>query len=299
MLESTGTKVVYNNLSDQLRKDIEDKAAEAGRFIKYKFDIARKNPDVEMRVGGEYLYPLLYSLSPVTFDIIDPYDKKRKKIGLVKQLKEFGAVDNSFYRVQVNEWDRGILRLDMNKAEDRDKFAYLELHPKLSGGAFQDANSYVVVSKIDDVKAARKSLGEKEGRANAMFVATSMTVSEVKDFACAMGWDEHEDIDILRDRVLDIADKTPDFFKDFINNKQIEYRAVIKRAMDNNVIQFQPVENKFVWGSNGQTIAVLERCEGGIEEILQRMCDWILTSKNGNDVYARLKGILKVPSSAT
>jgi hypothetical protein len=34
MLEQIGTKVVYNNLSDELRKVLDGKATEAGRVIK-------------------------------------------------------------------------------------------------------------------------------------------------------------------------------------------------------------------------------------------------------------------------
>lgn len=296
MLESIGTKVVYNNLSDQLRKDLEDKLAESPRYINYKFAIARPNPDVEMRVGGDYLYPLRWSLTPVSFDIIDPYDKKRKRIGLVTRLREMGAPDDGFRRILLEEAWRGILRLDKTDANDRDAFACLELHPKLEGGRFRDQNMPAVFKRIDEVQEARKSRSEKENRANAMFVATSMTNAEIMDFACAMGWDENRDIEIIRDEVLELADKNAQFFRDFINNKSIEYRAVIKRAMDNNIVAFQPVENKFIWSSNGQTIAILERCEGGIEDVLSRMSDWVITSKNGQEVFSKMKVLLKVPA---
>jgi hypothetical protein len=290
MLEQIGTKVVYNNLSDELRKVLDGKATEAGRFIKYKFAIARKNPDIEQRTGGEYLYPQRWALSPVTFDIID-YDKKRKRIGLVTRLREYGNPDDGFRRVYLDEAWRGVYILDMNDKDDRDTFCYLELHPKLENGLFRDPNMPAVFSRIDEVKQAKKSLTDRENRANSMFVATTLTDSETRDFACAMGWDEHEDIAIIRDKVLEIADKEQEFFKNFINNKSIEYRAVIKRAMDNNIIAFQPVENKFVWVASGQAIAVLERCEGN--KVLDRMSDWVQTSKNGQEVYSKLKGMLQ------
>jgi hypothetical protein len=140
------------------------------------------------------------------------------------------------------------------------------------------------------VMEAKVSLTARENRANAMFVASQMTEQEVKDFASAMGWDEHQDIHIMRDKIMQDADNDPDWFKSFIDNKSIEYRAVIKRAMDNNIIQWQPVENKFVWASNNQPIAILDRCEDG--KVLERMSDWISTSKNGQEVLIKLKGLL-------
>jgi len=260
MLDQIGTKPVYNNLSPKLREELDKKAKDAGRFVKYKFAIARKNPDTERKTGGEYLYPLRWTLTPVTYTITDPYDNIRKRIGLINQLKEFGAPDDGFRRVVLDEQFRGILTLDMESQEDQDVFMYLEMHPKLEGGRFRDTNDMAVFNRIDELKEAKTALTSKQNRANAMFVATQMTANEVRDFACAMGWNESDEIEIIRNNILEIADSDPEWFKTFINNKAIEYRAVVKRAMDNNIIAWQPVENKFIWSSNGQTIATLDRC---------------------------------------
>lgn len=289
MLDQVGTKPVYNNLSKELRDRLNKRAKEAGRFVKYKFAIARRNPDGEHKTGGEYLYPLRWTLTPVTFDITD-VDGIRKKIGIVNELKEFGAPSDGFKRCVVDEPFRGILTLDMEDMEDQDMFAYLELHPKLEGGDFHDKNEMAIFKHIDDVKEAKHSLTARENRANAMFVASQMSTQEIKDFACAMSWDESDDISILRDRVMALADNDPLWFKGFIDDKSIEYRAVVKRAMDRKIIVWQPVENKFSWASNGQTIAVLDRCEDG--KVLERMSDWVVTSKNGQEVYTKLKGLL-------
>ena len=290
MLDQIGTKPIYNNLSTQLRERLTKKATESGRYVKYKFAIAKRNPDQEMKTGGEYLYPLRWALTPVTYHITDPYDGIRKKIGIVDRLKEFGAPDDGFRRVILAEQFKGILTLDLENMADQDVFMFLEMHPKLEGGDFRDTNEMAIFKRIDDIKEAKTSLSARENRANAMFVASQMSVNEIKDFACAMGWDEHLDNSILRDKVMELADKDPLWFKEFIDNKSIEYRAVIKRAMDNHVIAWQPVENKFVWSSNNQTIAILDRCEDG--KVLERMSDWIVTSKNGQEVYTKLKGIL-------
>lgn len=290
MLDQVGTRPIYNNLSPQLRETLDKAASEGGRFRKYKFAIAKRNPDGELKTGGAYLYPLRWALTPVTFSITDPHDKIRKRIALVKRLKEFGAPDDGFRRVVLDEQFKGVLTIDMENMEDQDMYMYLELHPKLEGGAFRDQNEIAIFKRIDDVKEAKTSLTARENRANAMFVASQMSVKEIKDFACAMAWDEHEDISIIRDKVMGLAENDPQWFKDFIDNKSIEYRAVIKRAMDNNIITWHPVENKFAWSSNNQTIAILERCEDG--KVLERMSDWIITSKNGQEVYIKLKGLL-------
>lgn len=290
MLDQIGTKPVYNNLSPQLRDQLAKRMADVGRYAKYKFAIAKRNPDGEKRTGGEYLYPLRWTLTPVSFYITDPGDGLRKRIGIIDRLKEFGAPDDAFKRVRLDEPYRGILTLDLELMGDQDIFAYLELHPKFEGGQFRDKNEMALFRRIDDVKEAKSSLTTMENRANAMFVASQMTKQELLDFACAMGWDETMDLSIIKKDIMTLADGDPQWFVDFINNKSIEYRAVVKRAMDNNIIQWQPVENKFVWSSNNQTVAILDRCEDG--KMLERMSDWIITSKNGQEVYTKLKGLL-------
>lgn len=288
MLEKQGK---YNDLSPKLREDLAKAADKAGRYVKYRFAIARKNPDGEHRTGGEYIYPLLYTLTPVTFDIIDPYDKQRKKIGIVVALKENGANSDDFARIEIREGWQGIYTLDMEKPDDMDKFAYLELHPKLEGGLLRDPNSPAMVARVDDKQRATDAIRLRNVKIDAMFAASNMNHEEVKDFASAMGWDEALDIMILKDQIAELAERDPNFFIDFINDKGLEHKAVIKRAVDNGILSWVPVENKFIWNSNKQTIAVLERMQGGKE--LERMSEWIFTSKNGEEVYKRIKAMLQ------
>lgn len=294
MLEAQGK---YNHLSSQLRSYLEEEAAKAGRVVKFKFAIARLNPDGEQKAGGKYLYPLSWSLTPVTFQILDPGDKKLKTIGMVKHLKEEGHESDALHRVVLREAWQGKLPLDMSIAEDREQFAFILLHPKLAGGKFYDAQQPPLITRIDEKKQATEQLKTRKLRVDAMYVAANMMTQEIKDFSCAMGWNEHDEEVILRDRIVELADKDPEFFKNFIDNKNIEYRAVVQRAMDNNIIAFLPVESKFVWVSNGSPIAVLERTEGG--NILERMCDWVMTSKNGLATFEKIKGLLSENAKAT
>lgn len=294
MLEAQG---IYNQLSDKLRADLAEKAKEASKIVVYQFSIARLNPDGEQRANGKYLYPLHWALTPISFKLVDPYDGKLKTIGMVVHLKENGHQSDKLRRVVIQEPWQGTLRLDMKRAEDRDMFAYLELHPKMENGRFRDTELTPIFRKVDEVAQARVQLKTRQARIDAMYVAANMTTQETRDFACAMGWNEHEDETILRDRIVQCAEQDPEFFREFIDNKNIEFRAVIQRAMDNNIIAFIPVESKFVWVANGQPIAVLERADAG--NVLERMVDWVLVSKNGMEVFSKIKGFLAEKSKAS
>lgn len=279
----------YNDLSTPLRERLEKAKKEAGATVRYKFSIARKNPDPE-KFNGEQIYPSMFTLGPVTFSIVDPYEKGvLKKIGLVDQVNEKGEAI-SFRRLQIKEAQSGEVALRLDHNEDAEMFAMLELHPKNGAGDFRDKTIQPLFYRIDELKEAEKSYRERNLRADAMWVAVNMRDEEIRDFAAAMNWDENSDLTILRDKVLEIADKNPDQYRQFVDTKNIEYRSTIKRAIGSNVISWIPVESKFVWTGNGQTIAVIDKGEG--VDPFDRMSDWFIASKNGPEVYKKIRAIL-------
>lgn len=284
----------FNELSDPLRKTLAEEAKATGRHPKYKFFIARRNPDQELKTGGEYLYPGLYTLSPVTFSITDKGDQKYKSIGLTEGEIKTGPgqndVETRFKRVTLPENYLGILSLDLQEAEDRAVFDYLELHPKNENGLYRDKNIPAMFTRVDELKEARTRLKHKEMRSSALMVASRLTEPEIRNFTAAMNWNELEDLDVLRDRITEMADKDPEFFRKFIDDPTIESKAVLRRAVDANVIAWIPVENKFVWVSNGSTIAMLDRTEG--DQYFERMSDWFLVSKNGPETFKKIKALL-------
>lgn len=295
MLEAQG---IYNHLSNELRSELEETMRGLGRIVTYKFAIAKINPDGEQKTGGKYLYPLQYSLTPVTYDIIDPYDKKRKKIGLVKQIRNGGTPNEAynFFRLVVKEGWSGMYKLDLNKPSDQDVFAWLEMHPKLEDGKFRDPMMPAIVKRINLVEMAKQKLQTRSLKADSMYLAANMPHRELMNFASAMGWDETEEEVLLREKIVDIAEADATFFRDFINDKNIEYRAVLKRAMDAKIIAWLPAESKFVWCANNQPFAVLERAEGNT--YMDRMCDWFVAAKNGQEVFEKIKKVLSGKSSA-
>lgn len=281
----------YNNLSPELRARINKDREIVGDTVKYKFYIAKKNPDGQRLAAGEYLYPAVYTLSPVTYNILDPGDKIYKLIGMATGITKYGEAEEvTMARVSVTERQAGILTLDLKTMEHAAAFEYLQMHPKFEGGMFRDKNIPAMFARVDDLKEARTKLKQRELRSTALQFATRMQEKDVRDFAAAMNWNELEDLDMLRDKLTDLADKDPVFFQKFIDDPLLESKAVVRRALDANIIAWIPVENKFVWVSNGTTIAMLERGEG--DEYMDKMAHWFRAHKNGDEVYKKMKQLL-------
>jgi len=282
----------FNQLSTMMRERLNESRKNAGQFVKYKFYIGNRNPDGEKRAAGELIYPMTYTVSPVTYQIIDPGDNKLKMIGMTDGKQQYDGEKEGwhFRRVQVIERERGIKTLDLTIPEHIEQFEYLELHPKLEGGVFRDKHTPAMFARVDELKEAKTKLKTRELRSTALMVSTKMNEEEVRAFAAAMNWNEMDDLDILRDKMTHIADTDPEFFRKFVEDPKQEYKATTKRAIDANIISYVPTENKFIWASNGSTIAMMERADG--VSYLEQMADWFMAHKNGQDTYKKIKSLI-------
>lgn len=286
MLKKSGTQV--NDLSDQLSAEIQKKIDKLGKEVKFKFHISRKNPDgMAQGTKAEFLYPSYWELKPITYDIIDPGDKKRKKLGLFIQEINFGnnRIELQFDRIVLKERDRGILVLKTDKPDDIDKLGYLFQHPEFGK----------VFDLIDETKEAKRKVSIRSDRRDALIVASNMSAQEVKDFAAARGWDENEEDAILQDRIQEMAENDTENFKNFMNETNISYRAVVTRAENNQIIEWNATEFKYVWASSRELIAAFGRQD---KDRLDLMTDWLLTSKHGEEIFNKLKGMLKSAKAA-
>lgn len=285
-----------NDLSPKLREKLEKKIAGFGKQVRYVFSISHKDPHPDNR--GQQVWKNIFKLGPASFTIIDKEEDRpgkipRKEIGVVKGVDEKGR-PNAYKKVEVHAAQKGIYILDLTIPENQDMAAMLELHPKHGGGMFQNKNSPEIFRRVDELAKAKKDRATRGEKTEAMYAAHSFTDQEARDFACAMNWDETEELEMLRNKIEDLAEKDPKFFTDFVNNSSsITYKATVKRAFDRQIIIFIPVENKVIWGESNLPLAVLDRVEGVEKNPVDMFTDWLVLSKNGEDVFKKIRALLK------
>ena len=288
----------FNDLSPKLREELEKKVESFGKSVRYKFDIARPNPDPE-KYNGDTVYPNMYTLDPTKFTIQDTYEDRSSK----SKTKNIGLVDDGFIndkglperfkKIKISGSEKASLKL--NVADNRDHFymaMILEMHPKLKGGKFADKNLHPMISRIDENAAAREQRTERSERLKALNVAQAMSDAELIDFADAMQWDSSENLEILRNKIEELADSNPVYFNDLVQSKAIEYQSLIKQAMNKDLISFEHGEYKFVWSGNQQTITNLSPT--GKSNEIEKLSEWMQTSGiKGDDFYKKLKSLVK------
>jgi len=285
----------FNDLSPKLRKEIEDKVKGFGKTVRYKFDISNPNPDPTF-VNGKVLWPTLYTLDPAVFNINDPHEdrdgkSKSKRIAIVEGVDEKG-MPNRFKKVRVHGRRNGILLLNLETEEDFATAVFLELHPKLTNGKFFDRTKKQVVSRIDEVANATEQRTLRTAKVKAMNAAQQMSDQDRVSFADAMMWDSTQDPSVIGNMIEELAETDPVFFNDLIEGKNIEFQAVVKQALDRQVIGFDLAAWKFFWHSNQQPITVVSPV--GDKNHVEKMAEWFqIGGKNADEAYKKIKSLIK------
>lgn len=291
----------FNDLSPKLREELTEKIKSFGKTVRYKFNIANRNPD-PTKHNGEFIWPRIYTLDPTVFNITDPYEdrkdkQKLKRIALVDGVDDNGR-PNRFRKVRVEERYIGEIRLNLEENPDDFYIAmFLELHPKHEGGKFAVSSMQKVFKRIDEKAHAKEGRDNRKVKKLAMDAAYKMSDEEIVEFADAMSgdssWNSSLDIDVLRDKVEALAETSPSLFNDIVGSKRLAVQAAIKRAINKNIWTHDPAEGKLSWTSTGQPIVMIGVSQDGKPD-LERFGEWFLTAGDTADkTYKKLLSLEK------
>jgi len=291
MLQQQG---IYNDFTDELRAEIDKKIEGFGKKMRIKFDISKPNPD-PAKYNGNTIYPFLYTLDPKTFKITDPYEKrpgkqKVKNVGIVDKINEKGDVA-SFKCVRISERMKGVLELDLTVPEQLEMAEYVLLHPKLKEGKYMDSQKIQMISIIDENKYATEQRTLRSAKTQALNFAMQMSEKQVVEFADAMNWDSTEEMSIIRNKIEDLAEHTPDIFNDLVKDEKMKFQAVVKQAFDNKIISYDPTGNRIIWVSTTQPIAQLGTDLDKNE--VERAALWFqLGGENATKAFEKIKSLM-------
>jgi hypothetical protein len=292
-----------NDLSPELRATLEKKINDWGDFVRYKFNISHPDPHPDNK--GKLVWPAVFTLGPIRFQITDPYEKrpnvsKLKTVGLVKDIDPEKGHPTSYRRIQVKAPTEGWLQLDLRDPEDREKAMLLELHIKHSGGMFFDkTKGEGVFQRVDELAMAKANRSNRKTRLAAMTVVESFNEDEIRDFVSAMGNDENRPMEIMQEELAELAEKQPLVFTEQFNTGTWKWRAMLKRAFDKQLIVHHPVEDKVTFTSSQETVAVLTRSEGDTRSLNHRTADALQAQGDkGDKLYNRIAVLVKAQAVA-
>ncbi len=293
----------YNDFTPEFRAKIEKHVRGLGRKVRYRFNIENKNPDPE-KYNGPIIWPALWTLTPSVFRITDMDEKRAgesrsKQVALVDGVDEKG-LPNRFKKIRVSARQKGILEFNMIDADGNENYEemqmvmFLELHPKNKNGLNSSGTETKVFERVDIKAQAVASRKDRQLRDEARAFAESLTDEEVRHYSAAMGLDETDDIEVLRDRIESVAENDPNMILSMREDgDRVKTASLVKRAIDQSVIGINPQNGDVTWANNGNLIVQLGP-NVGLKTDIDRLADWFASGEKKSEAAFKKLGSLVV-----
>ena len=150
------------------------------------------------------------------------------KFGNYKDSKgrNVNLVDVNDQLVSGYEMFHAVLSLDINDKQDKRIYEFLKGHPLMKGKFI-----------IEDLRANEEKNAEGALKsAEAITKATELTMNAMKDLAILMGMDSDLEDTMLKAKIIQFANQTPEKFLSLTNDIDQEYRIFLKKALNKNVL---------------------------------------------------------------
>lgn len=143
-----------------------------------------------------------------------------------KKGRNVNLVDVNDQMTDGYEMFQAVLSLNINEKQDKRVYEFLKGHPLLNGRF-----------TIEDLKANEEKNAEGALKsAEAITKATDLTMNAMKDLAVLMGMDSDIEDTMLKAKIIQFANKSPEEFLSLTNDIDQEYRIFLKKALAKDVL---------------------------------------------------------------
>lgn len=222
---------------------------------------------------------------PTKDTIMDPKTGKHYDIGVFDKVQKVNGVDTIYTKPLVIKESEDVY-LQQGNILQEEGYEFLEISNFNKSNPNRDSSIPALFERIDRIQVAKANAKKIDDLGEALFFIKSMSESDVREWAAAMGKDEKDDIEFLWAEIKESAKENPVAFVKFINEPTTKDKALVKYAETAGILKYNMAEHKMHW-ANDTTIAKLERKDGNT--YIDDFMDWINVSKNGPDVLTQIR----------
>ena len=143
-----------------------------------------------------------------------------------RQGRNKNLIDVNDQMTDGYEMFQPVVSLDINQKQDKRVFEFVKDHPLMKG-------KFV----IEDLRANEEKNAEGALKsAEAITKATELTMNAMKDLAILMGVDSDIEDTMLKAKIIQFANNTPEKFLSLTNDIDQEYRIFLKKALAKKVL---------------------------------------------------------------
>ena len=143
-----------------------------------------------------------------------------------KQGRTVVLVDINDQKIDGYEMVQAVVSLDINQKQDKRIYDFVKDHPLIRG-------QFV----IEDLRAKEEKNAEGALKsAEAITKATELTDNAMRDLALLMGMDFDIDDTMLKAKIIQFSNQSPEKFLSLVNDMDQEYRIFLKKALNKKVL---------------------------------------------------------------
>ena len=142
-----------------------------------------------------------------------------------KQGRNVNLVDINDQMIDGYEMTQAVVSLDINEKQHKRIYTFLKDHPLIGKFIIEDLRA----NEEKNAEGALKS-------AEAITKATDLTINAMKDLAILMGMDSDLDDTMLKAKIIQFANTSPDKFLSITNDIDQEYRIFLKKAENKKIL---------------------------------------------------------------
>ena len=158
--------------------------------------------------------------------------------------------------------------------EDEEMYEYLWLCNYNKSNPYRDTTVTPLFEFVDFKKESKEKRKGANDKLTALSIATTMDLDDVKEFHDSMGWQIVDESEILRANIEDYADKYHSEFLKRFSDPMTKVKSEIKRAIDAEIIKYDPTGHKILWAQSNVVLMKLERVEG--QTYLDQAAEWTM-----------------------
>lgn len=262
----------------------------ATQIVQFRLLKRKPNPDPQKKAGA-YIYPNI--TLRLQFWINDK-ENGVTEIAAVQSLMPNGDIRYQKFHVDGAETKEGMFLLYGADILHQKIYPYLLMSPENASSPFcvgEEGKENALYEIVDAKREAKINVNRVSALRTALTAIENMDDSDLILFNSALGGKTTDEPEEMIDRLNKLAMANPLDFIQKIDAQEMKVKALIRQALESNIIQYDTMQHRYLWIDSQETIATLDRVDGVDEVAL--FAEWLITSKDGEKIQKMIKQLIK------
>lgn len=219
--------------------------------------------------------------------VYDPSTEEYVDLAYIKSVGQGGSP--VFGRIFFESASGGMITLRAGMRSEEELYEYLSLCNYNSSNPHRSLDVSPIFERLNPVANAENKRKARSTRRQALNIAADMNATTCREFAAAMGWDDGQELALLRDRIEEYADSKPTEFIKKSKNKQNSLSALIARSQKAGEITFDTKTNSWKWRGSDEVVCSVARGTDKVNILIEHLT----SAPNGPEMIKTLQKATK------